>query len=164
MAENRERNCRVSAGFSNRHGLYILIFSFYCSNDLSTGRSTCLRIACVRIILVSNHLIFWHTLRESDRCIESWYRLGSLNVRELNTSWNTSNIDEMSLNYFPTNGMRGNYVLIWTGPFKKRKYNIIPLHRSHWCVKCDKLQYERAILKIARLNIKTKIPGWFLSF
>lgn len=28
VAENRERNCRVSTNFSNRHGLYISIFSF----------------------------------------------------------------------------------------------------------------------------------------
>lgn len=97
VAENRERNCRVSTNFSNRHGLYILIFSFYCFNDLSTGRSTCLRIACTRIILVSNNLIFRHTLRESDRCVQ-WYLLGSLKIKRAEI---LSNIDQMSLNYFP---------------------------------------------------------------
>lgn len=96
VAENRERNCRVSTSFSNRHGLYILIFTFYCSNDLSTGRSTCLRIACTRIILVSNNLIFWHTLRESDRCVEWSSRV----VKRWKLNEILSNIDQVSLNYF----------------------------------------------------------------
>lgn len=97
VAENRERNCRVSTSFSNRHGLYILIFTFYCSNDLSTGRSTCLRIACTRIILVSNNFNFlthvtgkWSMRRMiSSRVVKRW------KLNEI-----LSNIDQVSLNYF----------------------------------------------------------------